>query len=118
LGQFSQSLAAQGYGMYFVVNPYRPFTDAAPGVRRAMSLIEATSRLQATALVSNPNLMGETMPTHVIQGHAQVKVMGEELGLPVVLVGVERRLRGLLGENHFQPPVLWLDRHFVLPWEA
>jgi hypothetical protein len=118
LGQFSPALTAQGYGMYFVVNPYRPFTDAASGVRRAMTLIQATSRLQATALVSNPNLMAETTPAHVMRGHAQVEAMAEELGLPVVLVGVDRRLRTSLGENHFELPVLWLDRHFVLPWEA
>ncbi len=118
LGQFSQALDAQGYSMYFVVNPYRPFTATADGIRRALGLIQGTSRLRASAMISNPNLMAETTPDHVIQGHAQVEAMAEELGLDVVLVGIDQRLRPSLGQNHFDQPVLWLERHFVMPWET
>jgi hypothetical protein len=118
LGQYSQALAVQGYRMHMVVNPYRPFTDTVGGVQRALDLIESTSRLRASALVSNPNLMAETTPSLVRQGHAQVKAMAQEMDLPVAFLGIDRALRDAFSQNSFDLPVLWLERHFIMPWDA
>jgi hypothetical protein len=62
--------------------------------------------------------MDETTPDLVRRGHARVEAMADELNIDIALVGVDQRLRPLLAENHFHRPVLWLERHFVMPWDT
>lgn len=117
LGQFSAAIRRRGYTMYFVVNPYRPFTDTLAGLAASIAEIEQSARLQVTSLVSNPNLINETTVGQIIQGHALIERFAQELGLSIAFVCVERRRLAELGTNHFSRPVLALDRYFVQPWE-
>ncbi len=117
LGQFSAAIRQRGYTMYFVVNPYRPFTGTLTGLAASIAEIEQSARLQVTSLVSNPNLINETTVGQIIQGHARIEQFAQELGLPIAFVCVERRWLAELGTNHFSQPVLALDRYFVQPWE-
>jgi hypothetical protein len=114
LGQFSPAIRQQDYVMYFVVNPYRPFTDTLDGLARSIAEIEASSRLQVSCLVSNPNLINETTVELLVGGHARIEGFARELGLAIAFVCVERRWVDALGSNHFAQPVLALDRHFVM----
>jgi len=117
LGQFSPAIQQRGYTMYFVVNPYRPFTDTLEGVRSAVAEIEASARLRVHSLVSNPNLIGETTLEHVVEGHAKIERFAQAMGLPIAFVCLEQKWASALGSNHFAQPVLVLDRHFVMSWE-
>ena len=117
LGQFSPAIRQHGYAMYFVINPFRPFTDTVEGVSRSIAEIEAGARLQVHSLVSNPNLIGETTMDHIIEGHATIERFAQALGLPIAFVCIERKWSSALGSNHFAQPVLVLDRHFVMSWE-
>jgi len=116
LGQFSAAARRRGYAMNFVVNPYRPFTDTLTGLTNSISEIEASARLRMTALVSNPNLMGETNAEQIIAGHAQIEQFARALKLPIAFVCLERRWADELGHS-FAQPVLILERHFVMSWE-
>jgi hypothetical protein len=117
LGQFSHAIQQRGYTMYFVVNPYRPFTDTLEGLSRSIAEIEASARLQVNSLVSNPNLIGETTMEHVVEGHARIEQFAQAMGLPIAFVCLEQKWVPVLGSNHFAQPVLVLDRHFVMSWE-
>ena len=130
LGQFSgairkESEAGRPYTMHFVVNPYRPFTDTLEGLAQSIAEIEATSRLQVSSLVSNPNLIGETTVQTILDGHARIEGFASELRLPIAFVCLERQWvdrvrmapRDLKHPTVFTRPVLVLDRHFVMPWE-
>jgi len=130
LGQFSgaiQKAATEGrpYTMHFVVNPYRPFTNTLEGLARSIAEIEATSRLQVSSLVSNPNLIGDTTVQAIVDGHARIEGFAGELGLPIAFVSIEKRWvdrvrkvpRDLRHPTVFTRPVLVLDRYFVMPWE-
>jgi hypothetical protein len=117
LGQFSAAIQRRGYTMCFVVNPYRPFTSTLEGLTSSIAEIEASARLKVTNLVSNPNLIGETTTSAIIDGHAQIEAWAQELGLPIAFVCVERHWLKALGPNHFAQPMLALDRHFVMSWE-
>lgn len=117
LGGFSLAISARGYAMFFVVNPYRPFTATLDGVAASIAEIEAGARLRVTALVSNPNLKGDTGPEQIAAGHDQIEAFAAALGLPIALVCLERRFAGL-AESHFSArPTLILDRFLVQPWE-
>lgn len=117
LGLYSASIRQRGYTLYFVVNPYRPFTDTLEGLVRSISEIEAGARLQVSSLVSNPNLREETTFEHIRAGHARIEGFAKELGLSIAFIGMERRWAESLRGNEFQQPVLALDRHFVMAWE-
>ena len=125
LGQFSSAISQGDYAMHFVVNPYRPFTDTLGGLSSSIADIEASARLKVSALVSNPNLIGETTMELIVQGHAKIERFARVLGLPISFVCVERQwidalAPGVSGESAsavFSQPVLIVDRHFVMSWE-
>jgi len=117
LGQFSAAIRQRGYTMHFVVNPYRPFTDTLEGLTNSISEIEASARLRATSLVSNPNLMNETRPEHIYEGHAKIIEYARALNMPIAFVCLERRWADKVGPTHFAQPTLIMDRHFVPSWE-
>jgi hypothetical protein len=117
LGQFAPYLHELGYQMWFAVNPFRPFTDDVPGIQGAIREIESTSTLRVMGLISNPNLIAETTPGVVLQGHQVVQEASRALGLPIVFACVEDRLTDELGEADFGVPVLYLKRYFYPAWE-
>ena len=118
LGQYASVLNQLDYAMNFVVNPHRPFTDSVAGIAQAVAEIQSTARLQATALVSNPNLIGETTLPIVTAGHCLVEEAAQVLGLPVAFVSLRADLAAEAGPNTFRQPVMPLRRFFVLPWEG
>ncbi len=117
LGQFSAAIAGRPYTMYFVVNPYRPFTATLDGVARSVREIEATSRLQVTSLVGNPNLMYETTAQTILDGYAQIEHFAHALGLPLAFMCIERRWAAELAAWRPGLPLLILDRHVFMGFD-
>ena len=117
LGQFAPVLKDLGCAVNFVVNPHRPFTDTVDGIAQAVAEIQTTSRLQVTALVSNPNLIQETTIDLVMTGHRLVEKAAAALGLPVAFVSLRADLAAQLGDRMFRQPVMPLQRFFVMFWE-
>jgi hypothetical protein len=118
LGQYSSVLRERGYAMFLVVNPYRPFTADTAGIGEAIGQIERSSRLLVTGLVSNPNLMSGTTVETFLAGQAAVELAGRQLGMPVALTAIERRLydevRPRLAPDM---PTLVLERFFAMPYD-
>ncbi|MGC8838824.1 MAG: hypothetical protein ACP5UM_10455 [Anaerolineae bacterium] len=116
LGQYSPYLRARGCEVWFVVNPFRPFTQDLAGIRQSIAEIEAGSRLSVSALVSNPNLMGETDADLVLRGHRVVEEASAALGLPIALLAVERSLLPRFPDGQLPREVLPLTLHLRPPW--
>jgi hypothetical protein len=116
MGQFSSRLKKVGYAMNLVVNPYRPFTTTGEGIEKAGREIADSSRLQFTALVSNPHLLGETTLEVIEEGHLVVQEASSRLGLPIAFLCVRSDLVEELGE-HYDVPILPLNRYLLAPWE-
>jgi hypothetical protein len=117
MGQFNALLERTGYTMYLVVNPYRPFNATVERIAETLEVIETNSRLEAGALVSNPNLIGETTLDVVRDGHRMVERAGSDLGLPIAFLCLESRLLEEDVEGFCSQPILPLKRHFLPPWE-
>jgi hypothetical protein len=116
LGQYASAIEKQEYAAYFIVNPYRPFTDTVESVCAAIREVETTSRLKMTALVSNPNLMDETTPELVLSGHDKVGEFARAVGLPVALLCVDRGLAEQIRPRASGVPILEIQRFFDLHW--
>jgi len=117
LGQYALTLDRLGYAMNFVVNSHRPFTNTVEGITQAVAEIQGTSRLQITALASNPNLMQETTLEQVVAGHRLVEEAAEVLGVPVAFISLGADIAAQVAPGTFCQPVMKLQRFFVLPWE-
>ena len=119
LGQYRNAVQRRGYTLYFVVNPFRPYTATPEAIRDSVREIESTSHLKASSLVSNPNLIKETTSESVREGHAVVEAAAHLLGLPVAFVVVWHNVLGDLTADDLPAglPVMSLSRYFTLPWE-
>jgi len=86
VAQFRETIIASDYRMYIVVNTLRPGMNHADGLKRMLSAIRSSGRLDATGLVANTNLQAETTADDVQRGYDAVKALGDSEGLPVVAV--------------------------------
>ena len=118
MGQFSLTLRRVGYCMYLVLNPYRPFTTSVEGMMEAGKEIADSSRLDISALVSNPHLMAETTLEVVEKGHLLVEEAARRMGLPIAFLCLAAGLMGEGLEEWFGLPILPLRRYMLAPWEA
>lgn len=118
LGQYAGALLRRGYRMQFVDNPYRPMTATPEGLRQSIEDIQSGSRLCVTALISNPNLMGETTPNVIREGHARVEEAARTLDLPVAFLAICDEYMPDGFSTGTDLPVVRLQRYFRLPWEG
>lgn len=116
-GRFRNHIPDDGYEMFFVVNPFRPFTAKPEDISVVIKQVEAASRLRVTALVSNPNLLGETTLNDIITGHETVLNTSEYIGLPIQFLAVEASFGDLPELAKFNLPILKLHRLMTTPWE-
>ena len=117
IGRFRRQVADDEYELYFVINPFRPFTSNIEDIRSTIGGIEAASRLKVTALVSNPHLIRETTIGDIISGHEKVQETARALGLPIACVAMESRFRDLPEIKNTGLPVLNIARLMLVPWE-
>ncbi len=117
IGRFRNQIKDDNYELLFVINPYRPFTSNSQEVESLLHKIEGSSRLKVTALVSNPNLLGETTVDDIISGHKAVLAMSQELGMAVKFITVDAALKKYSGLQVLQEPVMYLSRLMLKPWE-
>lgn len=116
-GRFRHQIADGDYEMYFVVNPFRPFTTTPAEVSKIIADIETSSRLKVSALVSNPNLHNETKEEDILAGHQEVQKMARFLGVPVRFLAVEQSFADRPGLQQMALPILWISRRMLAPWE-
>jgi hypothetical protein len=116
LGTYEQQIAAAGYEMWLVVNPFRPATADPVATAAQAREIEVQSRLRFTGLAANPNLGPVTRREDIAAGLAPVDETARLLGLPVVLLAAEQRLLPVEGGPDL--PTLPLQLTLRLPWEA
>jgi hypothetical protein len=114
LAQYASTMNGQDYAMNFVVNPYRPFMDTVENIRKAVQEIESSSRLNVSALISNPNLMSETSRERFIQGHRLIVRTSRALGLRVAFAVMSESLLKAMNGYNLDVPVLVIHRFFEM----
>lgn len=101
--QFHDSLVKSMYEMHFVVNTFRPDTDTEQKIINMKNIIQNSSSLQISHIISNNNLMEETTKNMIISGikFLQPIAKRENLKLHRFLIGkqfasiVENRILGV-----------------------
>jgi len=116
LGAFAQLLGRQGYDMFFVLNPYRPFTQDVTMVTKMFHDIETASRLKVSGIVSNPNLGRGTLLEDLRLGLPLVQKMAEALGLPISFTAITEKYAKQLA-NEIEGPIQVVKNFLLPPWE-
>ena len=114
LAGYAEAIAARGFDMWLVVNPFRPAAAQPEAVVAQAGEIERQSKLRFTGLVANPNLAQATRVSDLQRGLAEIKKAAALLDLPVVLLAVASRLAATLPPSTL--PRLVMRLTLRLPW--
>ncbi|WP_400260383.1 nucleotide-binding protein [Candidatus Methanomassiliicoccus intestinalis] len=114
LGRFSKQIAAAGYEMLYVVNKYRALTSSAAEAARLLREIESACRLQATGVVNNSHLKGETTKATILDSLAYAEETAKLLCIPLLFTTAPRYLAKDLQEIEYLYPI---DVHVKTSWE-
>ncbi len=117
LGALHNHIKDKKIHMLQVINPFRPFTEDVKGCIRIKEEIENRAKLKITGLVSNANILDETMPDHIYKGYDLVKQVSEETGLKIEFITAGSHLIPQLELDRFTCPVLKIDRKLNPPWK-
>lgn len=116
LGRYHNLLAADNYRLFFVINPYRPFTNDPAGICKVLREVEQASRLKVTDLVSNPNLGLETCPADIVSGHRTVLDASRQINLPVSFLCIPEHLAYASELQDISTPYFPVMLFMLPPW--
>jgi len=115
LNQYRNLLDQAEFLMFFVCNPYRPFSGSPQSLQEQLESIESQTGLKVKGIVSNPHLKEHTDSEIIKFGHALVEDFSQRTGLPVLLVAVREDL--VPSVSFRTTPILPLKVFIRLPWE-
>ena len=114
LAGYAEAIAARGFDMWLVVNPFRPAAAQPEAVVAQAGEIERQSGLRFTGLIANPNLDQATQVSDIQRGLTEIEKAAALLDLPVVLLAVASRLAATLSPSTL--PRLVMRLTLRLPW--
>jgi hypothetical protein len=117
LSSMTDAFESADYEFLMVLNAKRPFTANVDGALRMMRLIESSSRLKFTGIVSNSHLIGETTPETVLEGIALSHAAGERADIPVVFACAMDEVVAIMDRDALSVPLMSLSRRMLKPWE-
>lgn len=114
LGSLSTVLKTEDTATYFVINPYRPFTDTVDKTVDHIIRLSAKSRMKIDFLINNSNLGPETSNKNVHYGEDFIRKIAEKTNIPVAMT---------VSMNEIDPdilnyPVLKINKYMKTPWEV
>ena len=90
MGRFREKLEGKDYEMLYVINKYRDLDCDPTETAQILKEIEAVTKLKATGIINNTNLMYETTEEHIEKGMEYARETAQILGLPVVATVIRR----------------------------
>ena len=109
LGRYKPRFDENPYDLYYVVNPYRPYSETPDQVLSLLERIERRSRLRVTGLVNNANLGALTEPSNLLEGQEFLEEVARRASLEIVCAsGLSSVLRALPAD--FPVPCFPIER--------
>ena len=116
MAQYHRYFESEPHELLMVINTCRPFARDPDEIFELKKRIEARSRLEVTAFVSNTNIGAETTADIVLRGHRIVQEVAELSALPIAFTAVDARLLPEI-EGKIEGTLFPLHRHVLPPWE-
>ncbi len=115
IGQFSDYLNGGSSVVFFLINPYRPWSRDLQSIAETIRRITAASRTSNIRVVSNPNFGLETTAEDIVKGNERLKEMLEgrlEVSFVCALEHLCPELEGRIKE-----PLVPVKIHILYPWQ-
>ena len=84
-GYYAEDIASRDHTIFFVLNPYRPFTKDVSGASKIFRETEEATLLKIDALADNSNLLEYTDGACIAKGGLQADLFAAHEGIPVLL---------------------------------
>ena len=121
LGRFSEFIKPSAYEFFYVVNIYRNLTKEPEDAAMLLREIEQACHLQATAVVNNSHLKGETTPETILQAFPFGKTVARMVGLPLLFQTVPNTCdfstRTEIGDEDSAVDLYPVKVYVTAPWE-
>lgn len=119
LGSYADTMNADDYAMLYVVNAFREMTVDPHEAALLLPEIEGQAKCQATAIVNNSHLQGETDAQHIIHGFDFARTVADKVGLPILCHAVPAHLSSYAFDDSLAGESIYFVRRLVTtPWDA
>lgn len=115
--QYQSVLDGQDAEVFFVANPYRPFSATAEALALQLTEIESFTGLTIHRLVSNPHLKEHSSLATIMSGHQVVEEFASLSGRPVLFLAVQENLVSAVVKA-VATPILPMKLFIKPPWEV
>ena len=118
LSYFNETFVSKNipHEFFLVINRNRPFTSDFNGVKNMVGLIERSSKLKVTGLVSNTHILDDTDIDSILYGYELSKESSEKLNLPLIFVTIPDKLLKDAPKD-FAAPLLPIRRILNPAWK-
>lgn len=117
IGGFAPMLNMENTKVYYVINPYRPWSYDIEHIDQVLGAILGVSHIQMEKLhlVSNPNIGSSTKKTEIIEGHKKLdKILAPYMAIDFACV-TEKWYDEV--KDEISVPVMPLRLHLQYPWD-
>lgn len=113
IGQFHQALNQDHTMVFYVLNPYRPWSRELSDIQETMRRVLGSARLQCVSLIANPNLGVFTTAEQILEGLARLRpLIGES---PIDFVCALEPLCEALAQQIIEP-IIPIQLHTLPKW--
>jgi len=117
VARFREEIISDDYEMFFVVNTKRGMTDTPDKILEMIALIEDSAGIKITKLINNSNLLEETTPEIILEGHRIISQVSDKLGIPIGITAGLESVVNLLDRSQLDgSDLLPLRKQIHLPW--
>lgn len=126
LGRLKDLADQRKANVFFVINPYRPEFSTLDEMARSFDHMCELSALQATHIVANPNLSGETPNKEFNEGLELIKTFAASRQIEIAFAVVEEPLAVAAGCKIGRKPEFYMvhdlcyfviERYWSVPWQ-
>lgn len=113
IGQFYQALSRDNVQVFYLVNPYRPWSGTSEDIEETMRRVLGAARLKEFSIIANPNFGLETTVSDILDG---IPAIEERCGgNKIDYVCALEKLCGDV-EGHVTVPVIPVTLHTLPDW--
>ncbi len=114
LGSLYSSLKNYKYDVFFVINPYRPFTDTVEKTIDHIERLEKTSRQRVSYLVNNANIGHLSEIKNIVYGEGFIEKISKDLNIPVSMTVIKEGMN--IQKTKY--PRFEIKKFLKTPWEV
>ena len=83
-GYYADRIRARGHTVYFVMNPFRPFTSGTAAAQKILNEIKEAAAADIDGIFDNSNVLNHTGAAEIVKGGRAVYDFAKASGIPVL----------------------------------